>query len=32
MRNQKDEKEMEQQLNKDFGRPKKLQDNEDTSA
>ena len=32
LRNQKDEKELEQQLNEDVGKPKKHQDNEDVSV
>jgi hypothetical protein len=31
-RNQKDEKELERQLNKDFGIPKKIKDSEDAPA
>jgi large-conductance mechanosensitive channel len=32
IRNLRDEKELEQQLDQDFGKPQKQQDNEDTSA
>lgn len=32
IRNRKDEKDLEEQLDKDVGRPKKHQDNEDVSA